>query len=59
VNITLTAVRVAEGLEEIAGLGKAELDPVLLKAVEVLNSLLVRHVSALERFHTVLRQFDG
>jgi hypothetical protein len=44
VNITLTAVRVAEGLEEIGGLGKAELDPVLLKAVEVLNGFVVSNL---------------
>jgi hypothetical protein len=43
VNITLIAVRVAEGLEEIGGLGQAELDPVLLKAVEELNGFCVGH----------------
>jgi hypothetical protein len=41
VNVALPVVRVAKGLEKIGGLGKPELDPVLLKAVEILNRLCV------------------
>jgi hypothetical protein len=32
---------IAKGLEEIGSLGEPELDPVLLKAVQVLHSLFV------------------
>jgi hypothetical protein len=51
-------VRVAEGLEEIGGLGKAKLDPVLLKAVQILHRFFVRYPFTLDRSHVVLHVFD-